>query len=74
MEVGRNHWEPLSLPSPLHGEGDGRPGEGKIPIVSVNWYNKHGACGWGVDCGLVDWFLPEKDVRKLKKKFSPEQA
>jgi len=40
----------------------------------VNWYNKHGACGWGVDCGLVDWFLPEKDVRKLKKKFSPEQA
>jgi hypothetical protein len=23
-------------------------------------------------CGLVDWFLPEKDVRKLKKKFSPE--
>ena len=25
-------------------------------------------------CGLVDWFLPEKDVRRLKKKFSPEAA
>jgi hypothetical protein len=25
-------------------------------------------------CGLVDWFLPEKDVQKLKKKFSPEAA
>ena len=25
-------------------------------------------------CGLVDWFLPEKDVQKLKKKFSPELA
>ena len=27
-------------------------------------------CG---NCGLVDWFLPEKDVQKLKKKFSPEK-
>jgi hypothetical protein len=25
-------------------------------------------------CGLVDWFLTDKDVRKLKKKFSPEKA
>jgi hypothetical protein len=25
-------------------------------------------------CGLMDWFLPEKDVLKLKKKFSPEKA
>ena len=24
--------------------------------------------------GLMDWFLPEKDVQKLKKKFSPEVA
>jgi hypothetical protein len=25
-------------------------------------------------CGLMDWFLPEKDVQKLKKRFSPEKA
>jgi hypothetical protein len=25
-------------------------------------------------CGLMNWFLPEKDVQKLKKKFSPEKA
>ena len=28
-------------------------------------------CG---SCGLVDWFLPEKDLQKLKKKFSREEA
>jgi hypothetical protein len=28
-------------------------------------------CG---SCGLMDWFLPEKDVQKLKKKRSPEKA
>jgi hypothetical protein len=25
-------------------------------------------------CGLVDWFLPMKEVRKLKKKVSPGSA
>ncbi|HWX20052.1 MAG TPA: hypothetical protein VN578_09115 [Candidatus Binatia bacterium] len=24
-------------------------------------------------CGLVDWFLPAKDVQKLKKEFLPEE-
>ena len=25
-------------------------------------------------CGLLDWFVPEPDLQKLKKKFSPEKA
>jgi len=25
-------------------------------------------------CGLLDWFLPEPDLEKLKKKFSPEKV
>jgi hypothetical protein len=25
-------------------------------------------------CGIVDWFLPEKDMKKLRKKFSREKA
>jgi len=25
-------------------------------------------------CGIVDWFLPEKDLKKLKKKFSRDKA
>jgi hypothetical protein len=25
-------------------------------------------------CGLLDWFLPEPDLQKLKKKFSPEKV
>jgi hypothetical protein len=25
-------------------------------------------------CGLMDWFLPAKDVQKLKKRFAPEAA
>jgi hypothetical protein len=25
-------------------------------------------------CGLMDWFLPPKDVQKLKKKFTPEKV
>ena len=24
-------------------------------------------------CGLIDWFLPDKNLQKLKKKFSPER-
>jgi hypothetical protein len=28
-------------------------------------------CG---DCGLLDWFLPDKYLQKVRKKFSPEQV
>ena len=24
-------------------------------------------------CGLLDWFLPEQDLQKLKKNFTPEK-
>jgi hypothetical protein len=25
-------------------------------------------------CGLIDWFLPEPDLQKLKKNFSPDKS
>jgi hypothetical protein len=55
-------------PSPLplrRGEGDRRPGEGKTPIVSVNWYkvNRHSSLGpiwtdFGGDRRHEDLFRP----------------